>query len=318
MAAPAGGAVAAPPQLGLPIDCRPGLDCYVQNYVDIDPGPGARDFTCGPLSYNGHRGTDIRLFDRSDMRRDTAVLAPAAGVVAAVRDGERDIGIGFDPSNKGRECGNAVRIAHDDGWQTLLCHLRQGSIRVKRGDAVTAGQPVGLVGLSGATVFPHVHLTVLHGKTVVDPYTGLSETALACGGGTGGGLWTPAAAEQLAYRASGLLGAGFADHGPNKEELRDGLLHDVTLSADAPALVFWGKVFGLRDGDVEQVRIVGPNGGILAETSATATKNRATAYRYVGKRRPGARWPAGRYVGSYTLLRGGSAIVHAERELVLP
>lgn len=31
----------AAPKLGLPIACRPGQTCEVQNYLDRDPGPGA-------------------------------------------------------------------------------------------------------------------------------------------------------------------------------------------------------------------------------------------------------------------------------------
>ena len=31
----------------LPIDCTPGQDCVVQNYVDQDPGPGWQDYRCG-------------------------------------------------------------------------------------------------------------------------------------------------------------------------------------------------------------------------------------------------------------------------------
>ncbi len=321
LAASAGGAAAAPPQLGLPIDCRPGLDCYVQNYVDIDPTLAARDFTCGPLSYNGHRGTDIRLFDRSDLDRDVAVLAPAAGVIAAVRDGEPDLGRGFDGATRGRECGNAVRIDHGDGWQSLLCHLREDSIVVWKGMRVEAGEPVGRVGLSGATEFPHVHLTVLHEKAVIDPFTGRvvdpKSDVATCGTDTTKGLWAPGIAEQLAYRPSGLLGAGFADRGPSKDDLKAGHMRDVAMPADPAAMVFWGKVFGLRTGDVERVEIVAPDGNILAQTEATATKNRATAYRYVGKRRPGKGWPAGRYLGIYTLSRDGQAVVRAEKELVL-
>ena len=49
------------PILEVPFDCRLGALCVVQNYVDQDPGPGARDHACGPLSYDGHQGTDIRV-----------------------------------------------------------------------------------------------------------------------------------------------------------------------------------------------------------------------------------------------------------------
>jgi hypothetical protein len=32
--------------LAQPIDCILGQDCFIQQYVDHDPGPGAMDFTC--------------------------------------------------------------------------------------------------------------------------------------------------------------------------------------------------------------------------------------------------------------------------------
>ena len=38
----------------LPLDCEIGQICIVQNYVDLDPGPGVRDPMCGPLTYDGH------------------------------------------------------------------------------------------------------------------------------------------------------------------------------------------------------------------------------------------------------------------------
>ena len=61
----------APPagafDLAFPADCTLGQDCYIQQYHDHDPGPEATDYTCGPLSYDGHDGTDIALPTRAAM-----------------------------------------------------------------------------------------------------------------------------------------------------------------------------------------------------------------------------------------------------------
>src|SRR3546814_9430952 len=46
--------------------------------------------TCGPLSYDGHRGIDIRLPTLVEMRRGVAVVAAAAGEVLIARDGQPD------------------------------------------------------------------------------------------------------------------------------------------------------------------------------------------------------------------------------------
>ena len=36
------------PELVLPVDCVLGATCEIQNYVDRDPGPGARDYSFAP------------------------------------------------------------------------------------------------------------------------------------------------------------------------------------------------------------------------------------------------------------------------------
>ncbi len=35
------------PQLSLPLACEPHKTCFIQNYVDLDPGAGVRDYACG-------------------------------------------------------------------------------------------------------------------------------------------------------------------------------------------------------------------------------------------------------------------------------
>ena len=54
-------AIAQNIQLGMPIACELGRTCYIQNYVDIDPSPSAKDYKCGTLTYDKHDGTDFRV-----------------------------------------------------------------------------------------------------------------------------------------------------------------------------------------------------------------------------------------------------------------
>ena len=54
--------------LSLPIACKIGETCFVQNYVDVDPGPGVRDYMCGSATYQAHAGTDFRLTRRRSQR----------------------------------------------------------------------------------------------------------------------------------------------------------------------------------------------------------------------------------------------------------
>src|SRR5690606_13930481 len=86
------GAAQEPPGggFGLPVDCPADIACPVQNYIDHDSGPGWRDHSCGPLSYDGHRGIDIRVPTQIEMRRGVPVVAAADGEVIIARDRQPD------------------------------------------------------------------------------------------------------------------------------------------------------------------------------------------------------------------------------------
>jgi len=291
-------------RLQAPVDCRNGVDCFVQNYVDVAPGPEANDFTCGSLSYDGHTGTDIRIATRAEMAAGVGVLAAAPGRVIHSRDGMPDAGLAGTPegATETRACGNGVWLAHGGGWVTQYCHMKLGTIAVKRGDEVAAGQKLGEIGYSGRTQFPHLHLNLLHDREIVDPYTGRKMGA-GCGGGSGS-LWSPEAAERLGYRRSALLMAGFADREPDREAVEAGGFRGTEVDGRAPMLVFWIEVFGLRRGDVEDLRLAAPDGTVLAQmTGEPLERHRAVQFRYIGKRRGSLPWTVGPYTGEYRLLR---------------
>ena len=317
----AGPARADAPVLDLPVDCEMGTLCIVQNYVDQDPGPEARDFTCGPLTYDGHTGTDIRVPGLVEMRRGVPVLAAAAGRVKAVRDGMVDASIrDIDPAAiEGREAGNGVVIAHADGWETQYSHLMEGSVQVAPGDEVQAGEALGLIGLSGRTEFPHVEFSVRQGGRDIDPFTGAGAER-GCGGEPRP-LWSDAAAEELAYRAGGLLLAGFTDRKPELKGILEGDFREPPQSTGAPALVFWAVSWGLQDGDRESLTIRTPSGAELVGGTWALPRNKAQWIRFAGKRRPARGWEAGRYRASYSVTRqeGGRSleIVNISREIEL-
>ena len=159
-------------RLAWPVACKLGQTCAIQNYPDDDPGPAARDYACRGRTYPKHDGTDIRLTSMMLERRGVSVLAAAPGTVLRVRDGIGDVSVRDQPpgSVAGRECGNGLVIDHGGGWETQYCHMRQGSLRVRPGERVSAGAVLGQVGLSGDTEFPHLHLTVRKDGRVVDPF----------------------------------------------------------------------------------------------------------------------------------------------------
>src|SRR3546814_5981797 len=90
--------------------------------------------TCGPLSYDGHRGIDIRLPTLVEMRRGVAVVAAADGEVLIARDGQpdrpmREAGPGKTVDQRN---GNWVAVRHGDGWVTTYAHMLKGSVAVDR------------------------------------------------------------------------------------------------------------------------------------------------------------------------------------------
>ncbi len=292
------------PALALPVDCVPGDDCHVQNYFDHDPGPGWADFACGHLSYDGHTGTDFALPDLAAMRGGVAVLAATDGTVRAVRDGMADTGLAgmSEEDRRTRGGGNAVVLDHDNGWQTMYAHLRRGSVAVRQGQRVRAGDVLGLVGMSGRAEFPHVELSVRLNGRALDPFTGDDGPTASCGD-TSGALWSAQALAALAYRPTGLLGAGFTSAVPDLDGLMQGRHHARSLSPTAPAVIFWVRLFGLRAGDEMRVRMTGPDGEVLAESAKPAPGDKAVYFLYAGKRRSAGLWPPGDYQGEFTLLR---------------
>jgi murein DD-endopeptidase MepM/ murein hydrolase activator NlpD len=85
------------------------------------------------------------------------ILAPAAGRVVAARDGVRDNRPQVEVANEDDPAGNHVLLALGKRRFALLGHMRKGSVRVRRGDRVRAGQLLGRVGNSGNTSEPHLH-----------------------------------------------------------------------------------------------------------------------------------------------------------------
>ena len=292
------------PVLFIPIECELGATCFIQNYVDVDPSPAYSDYTCGFLSYDGHKGTDFRLPDLDAMRRGVRVLAAAPGIVRAVRDSMPDISVKKIDATliAGHEAGNAVVIRHGDGWETQYSHMRRGSIMVKAGDRVTTGQALGLVGLSGNTEFPHVDFAVRHNGKVVDPFTGLGPDT-GCGQNNTNRMWDASMAARLAYQSSGILAAGFTDRLPDAKPVFEYLAKNTALPATAERIIFWVHIFGARKGDVQYLKIIAPDGTILAEKKETVAQNFARFLTMTTKARAAQTWPAGDYEGLYTLQR---------------
>lgn len=149
--------------------------CYITAYFDLNKGSGnLKDWNCGTKTYSGHRGTDFGVNQTVNVR---PVLAAADGTVANTNDGCANNG--FYGNTCGSGYGNYVKIKHaDTGHSTYYAHMANGSIAVKKGQAVKCGTLLGKAASSGSSTGPHLHFEVRYNSDSVrdDPYTG------SCGG----------------------------------------------------------------------------------------------------------------------------------------
>ena len=88
------------------------------------------------------------------------ILAAAPGRVVVAVDGSPDNLPGFpDPTTA---IGNSVVIEHAENEYSVYAHLKQGSVKVKAGDRVVAGQVIAGCGNSGRSIEPHLHFGLVN------------------------------------------------------------------------------------------------------------------------------------------------------------
>ena len=193
-----------------------------------------------------------------------------------------------------RNCGNGVLLRHGDGWETQYCHLRQGSVRVAAGDRVEAGQPLGLVGMSGEANFPHVHLSVrrdgrrhrpIHRRRRRRPLRRAGHAALVRTAARTG--WPMS---RCRSRSSGSPTT--SPIATRSSPARPAL---PSLASSSPALVGYVLAYGLRPGDRLEIAILGPDGAQVSAAgfdldAGSATRHprrrQARASRRAGRREP--------------------------------
>jgi hypothetical protein len=305
------------PRFSLPIACEPHKTCFIQSYVDVDPGAGVHDYACGSATYDGHKGIDFRLLSTAEAVQGVAVLAAADGTVKALRDGMEDVLISeaTKGSIKDRECGNGLVLDHGQGWETQYCHMRRGSVAVRRGDTISRGQRLGDVGYSGLAEFAHVHFEVRRNGTVIDPFSGRGQDG-TCGSHTSDarGLWDEAATKAFPHANGEIIAASFTAQMPVLEAL-ERESPSAVLDRQSEQLIFLVRLTNLRAGDQVRLAVRGPEGFAVDSTSKPLDGNKATYMSYTGKRRTLAPWPGGHYEGRGQLLRGGAVVSEMRAEL---
>lgn len=128
--------------------------------VPISSGFGDRVAPCRYCSSN-HRGLDFTPGNGAP------IFAIASGVVVA--------------AEMGRGYGQYAYIEHEINGQNVLsvyAHMQRGSSPLRVGDQIQVGDFIGLVGNTGTSTGPHLHLEIRINDEYVDPFAWLKENAL--------------------------------------------------------------------------------------------------------------------------------------------
>lgn len=134
----------------LPVDGAPHVaERFAIDFIQIDPMGRLFEGSKNPLSNYSYFGE--------------AIHSVAAGKVVGVVDGMPDIEAGsLPPTITAAEAGgNHVVVDIGHGRYAFYAHLQPGSVRVKLGQKVKAGQTLGLLGNSGNTDAPHLHFHLM-------------------------------------------------------------------------------------------------------------------------------------------------------------
>ena len=101
-----------------------------------------------------HKGVDIAA------PQGTSVFVASEGEVART---------GYDAGGYGR----FIEVRHPNGMSTLYAHLSR--IDVARGDRLSSGERIGLVGSTGRSTGPHLHFEVRRDNAQVNPTSVLGQ-----------------------------------------------------------------------------------------------------------------------------------------------
>lgn len=113
--------------------------------------------------YSSSRLHPILKYFRAHLGIDLAAKYGAS--VHSVLDG-RVTDVGYNPN-----IGNYVKIAHNNGIETIYGHLSKIKANLKPGSLVSKREIIGLVGSSGLATGPHLHFGVKKDGTYINPAT---------------------------------------------------------------------------------------------------------------------------------------------------
>ena len=146
-------------------------DLFMNNFVDLDPSTGAKDWDCSGYTYNGHMGHDSDIKSFQEQVIGVPIFAALDGTVVDAHDGEFDRN-----TTAGPQKANYVVLDHGDTHYSLYWHMKTNSVAVTKGQAVRAGTQLGQTGSSGSSTAPHLHFESRYNGKAYEPYAGPCRT----------------------------------------------------------------------------------------------------------------------------------------------
>ena len=157
----------------------------ISNFIDQDPNfpDQLLDYMGGTRTYDlssgyNHKGTDIFTWPFGWYKMDNdevEIISVADGVIINKFDGNFDRNCGLGSGNW-----NAVYVRHTNDEVVWYGHMKKNSLTSKNvGDSVSAGEFLGIVGSSGSSTGPHLHLEVYDNlNQLIDPWLGPSNPTI--------------------------------------------------------------------------------------------------------------------------------------------
>ncbi len=143
-----------------PLGGNMGQEMWIGNFVDLDTSTAVGTWECSTSAYDGHDGHDSHHGRRNCQRKELGIPVFAAldGTVVTTRDGHFDDYGCSTPLGSNDTPANMVVLDHGNTQYTTYLHLKSGSVTVSPGQVIRAGAQIGLVGSSGKSTAPHLHL----------------------------------------------------------------------------------------------------------------------------------------------------------------
>ncbi len=242
--------------LDVPLPGENGKDWVIHHYYDVSEGESI-DYMGGHKTYPGHRAVDFDSASFEQMDNNMPILAAAPGVVVkivenVVEDRNR---------HSGRPPANVVWVKHDNGLTIRYAHLKYNSVPVILNQVIHTGDVLGVIGSSGTSSFPHLHMSIFD-----DDINGYDPFSLK--------LWRDPPLYELPVSSMDIV---YAEG--DSLDLLDPPTTDMTKTlVNSPIVVGLNLANGM-DGDYFSVQLIDPDGDVELDKTGYSSSGDVHIYR---------------------------------------